>query len=82
MKWRRHPNLRLRPHAPNRGRGRLQVQIRRTFLIYGPAVSASTIYDWCYPRCRRLTQRRRHSAWRILMAIADPIERGTSIGRL
>jgi hypothetical protein len=27
--WASHPNLRLRPHAPNAGRGRLQVQVRR-----------------------------------------------------
>ena len=29
MKWQHHPNLRKRPHAPARGRGRLQQQIRR-----------------------------------------------------
>jgi hypothetical protein len=75
MTWDDHPNLRLRPHAPSRGRGRLQVQVRRAFLVHGPVVSSSALYDWCYPRRRRLTQRRRHSVWRILVTIADPIGR-------
>jgi hypothetical protein len=53
MKWKHHPNLRLRPHAPAAGRGRLQTQIRRAFIAAnGVALSASTIYDWCYPRQR------------------------------
>jgi hypothetical protein len=50
-----HPNLRHRPHAPNLGRGRLQRQIARCFLVHGPEVSASAIYEWCetWPDGRR-----------------------------
>jgi site-specific recombinase XerD len=29
MKWAGYPNLRRRPHSPNKGRGKLQVAIRR-----------------------------------------------------
>jgi hypothetical protein len=75
MGWNGYPNLRLRPAAAARDRGRLQVQVRRAFLVHGPVVSASVVYDWCYPRHRRLNQRRRHSVWRILVRIAEPVER-------
>jgi hypothetical protein len=37
MKWCDYPNLAKRPHAPNEGRGRLQVQVRRALLVHGPA---------------------------------------------
>jgi hypothetical protein len=79
MKWPHHRNLRRRPAKPALGRGRLQRQVRR-------AISASKIFDWCYARRRLLlrkplTTRHRYSVWRILMTIADPVERGTSIGR-
>jgi hypothetical protein len=70
-----YPNLRLRPPAPNKGRGRLQRQVRRAFVACGPVVSSSAVYDWCYARGRRLTQRRRHSVWRLLVTMADPIRR-------
>jgi hypothetical protein len=65
----------------------LQTQVRRAFITAdAPAISASAIYDWCYARRRLvrgkpLTTRHRYSVWRILVTIADPIERGTSIGR-
>jgi hypothetical protein len=75
MKWPHHPNLRLRPHSPNKGRGRLQVQIRRAFMVHGPELSASVIYDWCFTRRRRLTQRKRHMVWRNLVTVADPVAR-------
>jgi hypothetical protein len=87
MKWRGHPNLQHRPHAPARGRGRLQVQIRRAFVAAGvDTLPASAVYDWCYAKRRlmhgkRLTLPHRHSVWRILVTIADPVGRGTSIGR-
>src|SRR3954468_1316404 len=45
--WADYPNLRQRPHAPNKGRGRLQRQIRRAFIVHGNEVSSSTIYAWC-----------------------------------
>ena len=45
--WEYYPNLQRRPHAPNKGRGRLQRQIARAFHTHGPEVTTSTIYDWC-----------------------------------
>jgi hypothetical protein len=81
MKWADHRNLRLRPSKPALGRGRLQVQVRRAFITAdAPALSVSEIYDWCYARRRLLlgkplTTRHRYSVWRILVTIADPIER-------
>jgi hypothetical protein len=87
MKWARHHNLHLRPAKPALGRGRLQVQIRRAFVAAGvDTLPASAVYDWCYARRRLmhgkpLTMPHRYSVWRILVTIADPVERGTSIGR-
>jgi hypothetical protein len=54
----------------------LQVQIRRAFLIHGPVVSASTIYDWCYPRQRSsISCGQRWSVRRICRQLCDPVER-------
>src|SRR4029077_2127692 len=53
MKWNGHPNLARRPHAPNKGRGRLQRQVRRALLVHGPLVTTSQLLDWAYPRNRR-----------------------------
>jgi hypothetical protein len=74
-KWRGHPNLRHRPPSPALGRGRLQRQICRCFLAHGPLVTSSQVYDWAYVNRRKLTQRHRHSVWRILRDIAKPIRR-------
>jgi hypothetical protein len=81
MNWKAYPNLRLRPHAPAKGRGRLQRQIRRAFVVCGPVVSSSAIYDWCYARGRRLTQQRRHSVWRLLVTMCEPTARAPTIGK-
>jgi hypothetical protein len=73
--WAGHPNLQNRPHSPNKGRGRLQVQIRRAFAGHRLRTS-SQIYDWCYPRNRkRVVGCWEHSVWRILREIADPIRK-------
>jgi hypothetical protein len=60
-------NLRLRPHAPNAGRGRLQRQIRRAF-AGRPLLTSSQVYDSCYVKRRvfgeRIPQRHRHSVTR------------------
>jgi hypothetical protein len=46
MTWDDHPNLRLRPHAPARGHGRLQVQIKRAFVAAGvDTLPASVVYN-------------------------------------
>ena len=84
MKWENYPSLRLRPRAPNKGLGRLQVQIRRAF-VGRDALTSSEVYDSCYAKKRafgeRISQRHRHSVWRILRTIADPIGRAVTIGR-
>ena len=41
--WSDYPNLRLRPYAPNAGRGRLQRQIRRAFQVHGKARRTSIV---------------------------------------
>jgi hypothetical protein len=82
-KWPGHPNLRLRPHARNKGRGRLQRQIRRAFIAHGDEVSASDIYRWFKRwQAREFGQWERWSITRVLMTIADPIGRAETIGRL
>jgi hypothetical protein len=87
MRWKRLQNLRLRPAKPAQGRGRLQVQVRRAFIVAdAPAISATEVFDWCYAKRRLmfgkpLTTRHRYSVWRVLAAIADPVERGTTRGR-
>ena len=81
-KWIGHPNLRLRPHAPNTGKGRLQVQIARAFVAGGPVQSSSEIYDWTFVRRRaRLPSGHRHSVRRILIEIAEKVGRAATIGR-
>jgi hypothetical protein len=81
MKWPNHPNLRRRPHAPAANRGRLQISIRRAFVAHGDVVTSSQVYDWTYARQRRIKQRHRHSVWRILDELADPVGRAPTIGR-
>jgi hypothetical protein len=80
-KWFGHPNLRLRPHAPNTGKGRLQVQIARAFVAGGPMQSSSEIYDWTFVRRRaRLPSGHRHSVRRILIEIAEKVGRAPTRG--
>jgi hypothetical protein len=76
-----YQNLRLRPAKPALGRGRLQRQVRRAFLV-GEVRSSSQIYDWCYVRRRRpLTTLQRYSVWRVLVGMAEPVGRAPTIGR-
>jgi hypothetical protein len=79
-----YPNLLLGPRAPNKGRGRLQVQIRRAF-VGREVITSSEIYDSCYAKRRMLGQQidrpYRWSVLRILRTIADPIGRAKTIGR-
>lgn len=86
MKWQRHPNLRLRPHAPAKGRGRLQVQVRRTWIAAGkPIVSGSVFYSWCYARQQMrgeaISRGLRYSVQRVLKTVAEPVGRAETIGR-
>jgi len=70
-------NLLRRPSAPAKDRGRLQKQIRRAFLVHGPVVSSSVIYDWAFARRpqQRCSQLHRWSVVRILREIAAPVRR-------
>jgi hypothetical protein len=77
--WKNYPNLRGRLRAPAAGRGRLQRQIARCFVVFGPEVSSSRLLDWCYTRDPRV--RHRWSVVRILRRIAEPVGRAETIGR-
>jgi hypothetical protein len=74
--WESYPNLQRRPHAPNAGRGRLQVQIRRAFAVGGAELTSSQVYDWAYLRHRsHLSEAVRWSVHRILRQLADRVRR-------
>jgi hypothetical protein len=78
--WENYPNLRRRPHAPAAGRGRLQRQIRRCFVLFGPEVSSSRLLDWCYVSA--VSGARHHwSVRRILEVVAERVGRAPSAGR-
>jgi len=78
--WDRYPGLRRGPGS-SKGKGRLIRGIRRCFMVLGPEVSSSQLYDWCYARKRRkLSQRHRHSVWRIVVEIADIVGCGLGPG--
>ena len=59
--WANYPNLRIRPAKPAFGRGRLQRQVRRAFMVEdGPTI----------------VTRHRYSVWRVLKTLgAEPIGR-------
>jgi hypothetical protein len=84
MKWINYPNLLRRPHAPNAGRGRLQVQIRRAFAVR-EVLTSSEVYDHAYAKRRvagqQIDRPYRWSALRVLRTIADPIGRAQTAGR-
>jgi hypothetical protein len=82
MSWSNYPNLRLRPHAPNKGRGRLQRAVVHAFLAADSDVlSTPAVYAWCFPRCLRPSEGHRYSAFRILQEVATPVGRAKTIGR-
>jgi hypothetical protein len=81
MTWERYPNLRRRPATPSKGRGPIQVRIRRAFIASGAEVlSSSAIYEWTHAR-RRLGRRKTLPDgiyWGTLQALrvmCDPVER-------
>jgi hypothetical protein len=75
MKFGIYRNLQLRPAKPALGRGRIQRQVKRAFLL-ADTLTSSQVYDWTHCRMRhRMSQAHRWSVRRVLMAIADPIER-------
>jgi hypothetical protein len=79
--WAAHRNLRLRPRAPNAGKGRLQRQIARAFIAHGPVLNSSDVYRWCERwQAREFGQWERWSIVRILDVVADRVGRGTGRG--
>jgi hypothetical protein len=82
--WQKHPNLRRRPAAPARGRGRLQRQVARAF-IGGEVLSASAIYNWTHARRRQagepISGGQRQNVRRILERIALRVGRAGTRGR-
>jgi hypothetical protein len=81
MTWNDFPNLRKRPPTPSKGRGPIQVRIRRAFIASGAEVlSSPQIYDWTHVR-RRLGRRKTLPLgiyWRTLKTLqtmCDPVER-------
>jgi hypothetical protein len=78
-----YPNLPLVPAASAKGRGRLQRQINRCFVLFGPEVSATRLYDWSFVRNPRARQSQLHrwSVVLILRRVADRIGRAPTHGR-
>jgi hypothetical protein len=81
--WRSHPNLRLRPHAPNAGRGRIQTAVRRAFLGH-TFRTTSEVFDFALVRVRHdeWRQRNRWSIIRVLRELADPVGRDRAHGAI
>ncbi|MEA2969560.1 MAG: hypothetical protein QOE78_2821 [Alphaproteobacteria bacterium] len=81
--WPNSPNLRLRPHAPATGRGRVQLAVWRAFHAHGDELTSSDVYAWCdrwgakHPRGHM----ERWNVSRVLRTIADPIGRAPTRGR-
>jgi hypothetical protein len=80
MKW-HHRNLRNRPPTPSKGRGLVQVRIRRAFIASGADVLSSTqIYDWTHWR-RRQSRRKKLPFgvyWRTLKTLRAMCDRTCS----
>jgi len=87
MKWPHHPNLRKQPPTPSKGRGPVQVRIKRAFIASGAEVLSSTqIYDWTHSRRRQMHRKKLPYGiyWGMLQALramCDPVGRGPGIGR-
>lgn len=87
MKWENYPNLRKRPPAPAKNRGRIQIRIKRAFTASRAKVlTSSEIYSWTHTR-RRLGRRKSmpfgvySRTLRTLRTTCDPVGRGPGIGR-
>jgi hypothetical protein len=85
MNWENYPNLRKKPPAPAKNRGRVQRAIKRAFIASGAEVLASSeIYSWTHPRLR-LGRRKTMpfgiywGTLQVLRRICDPIDRSDSV---
>jgi hypothetical protein len=84
MKWKGFPNLSKKPPSPSKGRGPVQVRIRRAFAASGTDVlSSSEIYDWTHARRRRRRKSMPYGIYsqtlRTLRMMCDPVTRGSII---
>jgi hypothetical protein len=78
---RMNPNLRLRPVKPALGRGRIQRQVKRAFMASDAKVlSSSDIYDWTYPRRRRVGWLDRWSVFVVLRKTCHRVGRAETVG--
>ena len=81
----RHPGLRMRPQAPNKGRGRIQVAVRRAFLAAGSdELTTSQVYDYALPRVRAdlWRQMQRCSVLRVLDQLCHRVGRDRAHGAI
>jgi hypothetical protein len=82
MKWEHYPNLRLRPHAPAKGRGRVQRQAVRAFIASGlDVLSTSEVYLWTHVRRSPMPNGLMLRVRRILREFCDPVGRAGTRGR-
>jgi hypothetical protein len=73
QKWDGYPNLRKRPPTPSKGRGPVQVRIRRAFMASGAEVlSTSAIYAWTHARRRH----RHHKSMPLASDTSDDVRSG------
>jgi hypothetical protein len=79
--WDRYPNLRLGLGGA-RGNGRLQRAVARAF-VGNHLVTSTHVFNWCFPRDRGVSWRRRHrwSVVRVLNQVADRVGRANTPGR-
>jgi hypothetical protein len=87
MTWEDFPNLRKRPPTPSKGRGPVQVRIKRAFTARGVNVlSSSEIYSWSHVRrrlgrCKSMPFGVYSRTLRTLKTMCDPVGRGSGRGR-
>jgi hypothetical protein len=82
-RWARYPGLRMRPQTPNKGRGRIQVAVRRAFIGHDVRTS-SQVYDYALPRVRAdlWRQMQRCSVLRVLDQLCHRVGRDRAHGAI
>jgi hypothetical protein len=59
----------------------VQIGIERAFIVHGPIVSSSQLYDWCFPHKRRVRRLHRYSVYVNVRRIADRVGRAGTRGK-
>jgi hypothetical protein len=77
--WVKNPGLRL-GIGKSKGRGRIQIAVRRAFIAHGDVITSSDVYRWCRGN-GVFGQWERWSITRVLMTMADRVGHGTGRGR-